>query len=116
MLDTPLPEDLVLVHEKGDHYSLQPAREMTLAGWLAPLRWPAKSDKSRVELKNQRFPYHQRQGHDKTRMAGSISKCNGSILISQILRAGGMYLHAWRAQPNRQKSRDYDYCFDTDLS
>lgn len=27
---TELPEDLILVHEHTDHYSLQPAREMSL--------------------------------------------------------------------------------------
>ena len=32
MPDTQLPNGLVLVHEVGDHYSLQPAREMTLTG------------------------------------------------------------------------------------
>lgn len=29
---TELPEDLMLVHERTDHYSLQPAKEMTLTG------------------------------------------------------------------------------------
>ncbi|KAA8645051.1 uncharacterized protein ATNIH1004_009262 [Aspergillus tanneri] len=29
-LGTKLPDDLTLVHEKGDHFSLQPTREMTL--------------------------------------------------------------------------------------
>ncbi|EKV12006.1 hypothetical protein PDIG_47210 [Penicillium digitatum PHI26] len=29
---TKLPEDLTLIHEKGDHNSLQPAKEMTLEG------------------------------------------------------------------------------------
>ncbi|KAF4511175.1 hypothetical protein G6O67_002995 [Ophiocordyceps sinensis] len=29
---TPLPEDLVLVHERSDHYSLQPSKVMTLQG------------------------------------------------------------------------------------
>ncbi|KAF7621565.1 hypothetical protein F9C07_10581 [Aspergillus flavus] len=27
---TKLPDDLLLVHEKGDHFSLQPAKEMTV--------------------------------------------------------------------------------------
>lgn len=31
---TQLPEDLIIVHERADHYSLQPSREMTLAGEL----------------------------------------------------------------------------------
>ncbi|KAK5242842.1 hypothetical protein LTS06_011249 [Exophiala xenobiotica] len=29
---TTLPEDLILIHERGEHYSLQASREMTLAG------------------------------------------------------------------------------------
>jgi len=32
ILDTKLPDDLILVHEHGDHYSLQPAKVMTVAG------------------------------------------------------------------------------------
>jgi hypothetical protein len=32
----PLPEDLLLVHEFKDHYSLQPAREMSLDGRMVP--------------------------------------------------------------------------------
>jgi hypothetical protein len=35
MSDTHLPDGLVLVHERGDHYSLQPAQEMALAGLLS---------------------------------------------------------------------------------
>ena len=31
-LGTGLPEDLVLVHERSDYYSLQAAREMTTSG------------------------------------------------------------------------------------
>jgi len=27
---TPLPDNLILVHEHNDHYSLQPAEEMAL--------------------------------------------------------------------------------------
>jgi len=34
--DTPLPEDLVLVHEFKDHYSLQPAKELPLDGSVVP--------------------------------------------------------------------------------
>lgn len=30
--DTKLPNDLILVHERSDHYSLQAAREMPLEG------------------------------------------------------------------------------------
>ena len=31
-IGTPLPDDLILVHEHTDHYSLQPAKEMSLPG------------------------------------------------------------------------------------
>jgi hypothetical protein len=33
-----LPDDLILVHEFGDHYSLQAAREMTVDGTFHYLR------------------------------------------------------------------------------
>lgn len=29
---TPLPDDLILVHEHSDHYSLQPSVEMSVTG------------------------------------------------------------------------------------
>ena len=29
---TRIPDDLLLVHERTDHYSLQPAKDMTLLG------------------------------------------------------------------------------------
>lgn len=34
---TPIPNDLVLVHERSDHYSLQPAVQMSLEGILKDL-------------------------------------------------------------------------------
>ena len=35
ILDTQLPDALILVHENDDHYSLQPAEKMTVAGKLS---------------------------------------------------------------------------------
>jgi hypothetical protein len=32
LIGTTLPDDLILVHEHSDHYSLQPAKEMSLSG------------------------------------------------------------------------------------
>lgn len=34
-LGTDIPEDLLLVHERTDHYSLQPARSMNINGKLS---------------------------------------------------------------------------------
>lgn len=40
-VDTLLPDDLILVHEFGDHYSMQARKEMTVEGKLA-LQIPKK--------------------------------------------------------------------------
>lgn len=39
---TSVPKDLILVHERSDHYSLQPAEPMTLLSKFPPYfqRWP----------------------------------------------------------------------------
>ena len=36
-IGTVLPDDLILVHEFADHYSLQPRKEMTVDGENRPL-------------------------------------------------------------------------------
>lgn len=37
---TPVPKDLILVHERSDHYSLQPAEPMTLLSKSPPPTFP----------------------------------------------------------------------------
>lgn len=48
-----LPEDLLLVHERSDHYSLQAAKEMTLDGRCAPQKgaWEEGLDDVRLTFR-----------------------------------------------------------------
>lgn len=74
---TPLPNDLLLVHERSDHFSLQPARDMTIKGKsigtcqgyliLAGLTYMF-----RFERRNHFFPLAPRNALYKTTVAGCL--------------------------------------------
>jgi hypothetical protein len=64
MSDTHLPDGLVLVHERGDHYS----RSMT------------KANAHRTKQEDQQFLCCQSLASDEVRMATKISECDGNLM------------------------------------
>ena len=66
-LGTQLPDDLVLVHEFKDHYSLQAAREMTLAGESGPLPTAEPTWLSIIELNSKINDFMRTAGKRLTR-------------------------------------------------
>ena len=73
---TPLPDDLILVHEHTDHYSLQPAEEMSLSGNIS---WSLKhliilNQTSSFEREDHRF-FGKELNHLKERAVASGVRC-----------------------------------------